>query len=673
MLSPLSCHSNQERTNTTNATGCHVRQLNALRSPDLTVIGRNEYYRSQLSSSEDDVFYTLNNSFCKEIDLENSFLYETSSTKTSSLTCKDGNISFGSAECSLTDCTDNDSVLSRMNSCVLRDKTCSLIEADMLLHERCKRWNVAVEILDTERTYLSGLRIIMDHFFNPILDSLSTSAPILSKTRISDIFSNFIDIFNFNTKLLKMLEERLDPFNTGTVCNWDPRKDCLGDIFLQMGPSLKIYSIYCLNFSSALSAIEHEFKENSQFNAFIKKSELKKVCNGLDLQSYLLSIVQRIPRYKLLLYELLRYTDKNHQDYQELSKAFCIIEEIAILMNETIRQYENWIMMSKIQRSLLNLDEPLLSIPTRYFIKQGFVYKFCRRTHQKKILFLFNDCLIYATPATFLNISEKIIYYFNFRLPLDTLHIDDEFYMTKGINNAWRISSSKRSLNVCCNSSKEKEDWMKIIKNTKNEYLISKKTFQIISCKNMKNPVKLSQKYLIINNYSTPIWVRDSSTHKCMLCFGTFNWIRRKHHCRFCGKIVCHECSTNNFLILKETLPLEKKSVSYFYSLFLRMSFVSLDKTKENSNPSKYRILRVCDLCYFSKVSEMDDQQILNGSQFNLDISQSDISQKESLFDRNLPTINKTSMPIIRSIRIKAHGCVEVYVWIINYNAISSS
>ncbi|CCJ31093.1 unnamed protein product [Pneumocystis jirovecii] len=294
---------------------------------------------------KDDVFYTLNNSLCKEIDPESSFLCETSSTKTSSLTCKHTNISFGSAECSLTDCTDNESVLSPVNSSILRDKTCLLIETDMLSNEACKRREVALEILDTERTYLDGLRLIMNHFFNPILDSLSTSRPILSKTRISDIFSNFIDIFNFNTELLKMLEERLDPFNTGTLCNWDPKKDCLGDIFLQMGPSLKIYSIYCLNFSSALSTIEHEFKENPIFNMFIKKPELKKVCNGLNLQSYLLSIVQRVPRYKLLLHELLRYTNKDHQDHQGLSKAFCIIEEgVAVLMNETIKQYENWMM-----------------------------------------------------------------------------------------------------------------------------------------------------------------------------------------------------------------------------------------------------------------------------------------------------------------------------------------
>ncbi|KAG4305231.1 hypothetical protein PORY_001401 [Pneumocystis oryctolagi] len=540
----------------------------------------------RLDLSEDEMFYTLNSSFCKEIDLEKAVLYEEkSSTKTSLLTCRHTMMSFRSSQCSSVECADYYSILSPKSSCILQDKI-PLIESDFRSHELRKRQEVASEILDTERSYLGGLYFILNYFVNPILDSLSTPTPILSRARISDIFSNFIDILNLNTELLRMLEERLDPFNTGTVCHWDPENDCLGDIFLQMGPFMKMYSIYCRNFSSALGAIEHEFKDNSVFNAFMMNPELKKVCNGLDLQSRLLSIVQRIPRYKLLIYELLRYTDKNHKDYETLSKAFCIIEEVVLLMDKTIKQHENWMMMLRIQRSLFNLDEPLLSIPSRYFIKQGFVYKFCRRNRQKKKLFLFSDCLIYATPVTFLNISEETFYYFNFRMSLDTLYIDDRSYVTKGINNAWKISNSSKTLSVCCNSQKEKEEWMAIIESTKKEYLIAKKTFRVICCKNTRDLIKSSQRYLFT--------------------------VRKKK----------------------------------FLFLFVKVN-----------TGSSYKILRACDLCYFSKVSKANnDQENIDESLLNLNISETIVSQKESLFDRNLPTINKTSMPIIRSIRVKAYG-----------------
>ena len=33
------------------------------------------------------------------------------------------------------------------------------------------------------------------------------------------------------------------------------------------------------------------------------------------------------------------------------------------------------------------------------------------------------------------------------------------------------------------------------------------------------------------------------NTKACMLCKESFTWMRRPHHCRSCGKCVCHSCS----------------------------------------------------------------------------------------------------------------------------------
>lgn len=41
----------------------------------------------------------------------------------------------------------------------------------------------------------------------------------------------------------------------------------------------------------------------------------------------------------------------------------------------------------------------------------------------------------------------------------------------------------------------------------------------------------------------------DSSTHECELCSVKFAFFNRKHHCRKCGSVVCHDCSTNKALL----------------------------------------------------------------------------------------------------------------------------
>jgi hypothetical protein len=56
-----------------------------------------------------------------------------------------------------------------------------------------------------------------------------------------------------------------------------------------------------------------------------------------------------------------------------------------------------------------------------------------------------------------------------------------------------------------------------------------------------------------VEEYKAPVWVPDDDAVNCMICDLEFRLYRRKHHCRLCGKVVCHPCSSRNFLIPGET------------------------------------------------------------------------------------------------------------------------
>ncbi|XP_065305516.2 zinc finger FYVE domain-containing protein 9 [Dermacentor albipictus] len=39
-----------------------------------------------------------------------------------------------------------------------------------------------------------------------------------------------------------------------------------------------------------------------------------------------------------------------------------------------------------------------------------------------------------------------------------------------------------------------------------------------------------------------PFWIPDEEAPACMLCFGRFTVLKRRHHCRACGKVLCSSC-----------------------------------------------------------------------------------------------------------------------------------
>jgi len=77
----------------------------------------------------------------------------------------------------------------------------------------------------------------------------------------------------------------------------------------------------------------------------------------------------------------------------------------------------------------------------------------------------------------------------------------------------------------------------------------------------------------ISSHKEAAVWVPDNETQHCMSCEAQFTVIRRKHHCRSCGKVVCGACSSKRLLL-------------------------------EYINPDS--LVRVCKDCYFTHFNKQD-------------------------------------------------------------------
>ena len=137
---------------------------------------------------------------------------------------------------------------------------------------------------------------------------------------------------------------------------------------------MKMYSLYVQNFHSALSSLSKHMSESPAFNRFLRETCMLPKLQNLTFQAFLIMPVQRIPRYKLLLDDLVRSTPPDHPDTPLLEKALSAIADVGMFVNEQIRKHEMYMRMLDLQRQLVGYYGHLV-VPARRLIKEGVVNK----------------------------------------------------------------------------------------------------------------------------------------------------------------------------------------------------------------------------------------------------------------------------------------------------------
>lgn len=185
---------------------------------------------------------------------------------------------------------------------------------------RRKALNVARELLATEENYVNILYLI-DQVFHFEIDRENRAHPMFPPETVHHIFANIKSIYKFHKYMLSQLEDRMR--------NWDsnPR---IGDIMKNFAPFFKMYTDYVKNFDYATSLIGTLQNKVPRFAALINEIQKRDECAKLSLAHHMLSPIQRLPRYELLLKDYLRNLNEDNQDYVDVqSKQICLVLAVA--------------------------------------------------------------------------------------------------------------------------------------------------------------------------------------------------------------------------------------------------------------------------------------------------------------------------------------------------------
>jgi len=270
-----------------------------------------------------------------------------------------------------------------------------------------ERKQVEMEILSTERDYVRNLDMCSAHFIKPIKDSLQSGKPILNQDDYETMFVDLETIIPVNREMLNSLEnfakrekEIEEMRQRGEQVVIDPKAETLGTIFLRMTPYLKSYTAFCNKYETIFKLIEDRKLTRKVFRKFLESKEYQPEVNFQALIGFLIRPVQRIPRYNLLLRELIKNTEEDHPDLNNLTKANTSVVNLANYVNEKLREAMNQEKCIHIENIVGGLNFELIQA-SRKFIKEGALgYISSKNGIQSRYVFLFSDMLLSTKSKT---------------------------------------------------------------------------------------------------------------------------------------------------------------------------------------------------------------------------------------------------------------------------------
>jgi hypothetical protein len=220
------------------------------------------------------------------------------------------------------------------------------------------RARVVNEIVNTEKQYVENLLMIVKVYEEP----LEKNPKLLARDERKKIFSIVKTLFSVHSNFLQKLQKVVLQHQNDT-------QTVLGDVFQEaLAQELKVYRLYINNYDESCETLE-EAMSRPVFNAWLE--EQTALFKSKALPSLLITPIQRIPRYCLLLTELLKHMQPTHSDYETLTKTLQTISDIANYLEEEKQKAFSKHEMLQMQREITDLNTDFTEDSWRRFIRQG--------------------------------------------------------------------------------------------------------------------------------------------------------------------------------------------------------------------------------------------------------------------------------------------------------------
>ncbi|TNN37499.1 FYVE, RhoGEF and PH domain-containing protein 3 [Liparis tanakae] len=324
-------------------------------------------------------------------------------------------------------------------------------------------------------------------------------------------------------------------------------------LIFKLAPFMKMYGEYVKNFDRAMDLVNTWTQRSSQFKSVVQNIQKQDVCGNLTLQHHMLEPVQRIPRYELLLRDYLKKLPEDALDRKEAEKAVELISTAAHHSNTAIRKMEKMHKLLEVYERLGG-EEDIVN-PANELIKEGHIKKMSAKngTAQDRYLYVFNNMVLYCVPKLRL-MGQK----FSVRERIDIAGMEVQENVKQNLPHTFAIIGKQRSLELQARRGEgrgriitEGEVILATIERHKQNSETFNKAFNSSFSREEDHPPESPGPWCntSIDSDGERLHERKSSRKKekekqtCKGCNESFNFTKRKHHCKSCGAAICAKCS----------------------------------------------------------------------------------------------------------------------------------
>ncbi|NWQ80382.1 FGD5 protein, partial [Columbina picui] len=342
------------------------------------------------------------------------------------------------------------------------------------------------------------------------------------EVKLKQGLSELPEIHELHQDILGELEER--------VLKWEEHQK-VADVFLSRKSRLNHHTAYIMQFDRNSALLDETCLKYSQLATIIQEFEQGAGGGPRRVKHQLLSVVQRVFQYRVLLTDYLNNLCPDSTEYEDTQAALFIVSEITDRANDSMLQAENLQKLVHIEHSVRG-QSGLLQ-PGRIFVKEGTLMKISGKNRHPRHLFLMNDVLLYTYPQK----DGK----YRLKNTLAVAGMKVSCPVTEKAQNVLKIEYDEYCLTLSASSCSERDDWYSCLSRHIPE------DHKAHNASTFHSSVELRERLGIPLGERPPPLVPVSHVMMCMNCGCDFTLTLRRHHCHACGKIVCRNCSRNKY------------------------------------------------------------------------------------------------------------------------------